>query len=55
VVDIRTLAQDDLSEREVKIGLKQLAAEDLLDWQGEEVVRFTHAQKKRLARFYVEE
>lgn len=55
VVDIRTLAQDDLSEREVKMGLKQLAAEDLLHWQGEEVVRLTSAQKKRLARFYVEE
>jgi DNA-directed RNA polymerase specialized sigma24 family protein len=55
VVDIRTLAQDDLSEHQVKMGLRQLADEDLLHWQGEEVIRLTSAQKKRLARFYVEE
>jgi len=55
VVDLHTLTQNDLSEREVKTGLKQLAAEDLLDWHGEEVVRLTDAQKKRLERFYMDE
>jgi len=55
VVDLHTLTQDDLSEREVKTGLKQLAAEDLLDWHDEEVVRLTAAQKKRLERFYMDE
>ena len=55
VVDLHTLTQNDLSEREVKTGLKQLAAEDLLDWHGEEVVRLTAAQKKRLERFYMDE
>ena len=55
VVDLHTLTQDDLSEREVKTGLKQLAAEDLLDWHGEEVVRLTAAQKKHLERFYTNE
>ena len=55
VVDLHLLTQDDLSEREVKTGLKQLATEDLLDWHGEEVVRLTAAQKKRLERFYMDE
>jgi hypothetical protein len=51
-VDIETLAQDDLSEREVRTGLNELVAEGLLDWSGENVVRFTAPQKKRLDRFY---
>ena len=55
VVHLHTLTQDDLSEREVKTGLKQLAAEDLLDWHGEDVVCLTAAQKKRLERFYMDE
>ncbi len=52
VVDIQTLTRKDLSEREVQIGLKQLVTEGLLDWHGEQVVRLTGAQKKRLARYY---
>ena len=52
LVDIQTLARDDLSEGEVQMGLKQLATEGLLDWHGERVIRLTSAQKKRLARFY---
>lgn len=55
VVELQTLVQTGLSEREVKAGLKQLAAEDLLDWHGEEVVRLTAAQKKHLERFYTNE
>ena len=52
VVDIQTLTRNDLSEREVQIGLKQLVTEGLLDWHGEQVVRLTSARKKRLARYY---
>jgi hypothetical protein len=51
-VDVQTLTQDDLSERQVQTGLKQLVAEGLLDWSGESVVHFTAAQKKHLERFY---
>src|SRR5881392_3716023 len=32
LVDIQTLAQDDLSEDDVRLGLNKLAAEGLLDW-----------------------
>jgi DNA-directed RNA polymerase specialized sigma24 family protein len=52
VVNIQTLTRNDLSEREVPIGLKQLVTEGLLDWHGEQVVRLTSARKKRLARYY---
>ena len=51
-VPISTLAQDDLSEDDVRMGLKQLVAEGLLNWQGEQIVRCSPAQEKRLARFY---
>lgn len=51
-VAISTLAQDDLSEDDVRMGLKQLVAEGLLSWNGEQMVRFSPAQEKRLARFY---
>lgn len=54
LIHLKTLAQDDLSEREVQTGLKHLAAEGLLDWQGEGVVCITSTQRKRLARFYEE-
>lgn len=53
-VDIKTLAQHDLSEEEVRTGLKHLVTKGLLDWQGEEVVRCSSAQRKHLARFYEE-
>lgn len=55
VVDMKTLMQDNLSAQEVKIGLQQLVAEGLLDWHGEDVIRLTTAQKKRLTHFYKEE
>lgn len=54
-VDIQTLAQDDLTESDVKTGLYGLVAESLLTWSGEQNVRFTSAQMKHLTRFYREE
>lgn len=54
-VDIRALAQDDLSEDDVRIGLNELVAEGLLSWSGEEIVRLTPAQMKRLSRYYAEQ
>jgi hypothetical protein len=54
-VDIQTLAQDDLSLESVRTGLNGLVHEGLLDWNGEDVVRFKADQKKRLERFYREE
>lgn len=53
-VDIKTLAQDDLTEREVQQGLRHLVRVGLLDWHGEETVRFSSVQHKHLARFYEE-
>jgi hypothetical protein len=53
-VAIQTLAQDDLSKQEVQTGLKHLVSEGLLDWHGEETVRFSSVQHKHLARFYEE-
>jgi hypothetical protein len=55
IVDIQTLAQNDLSEGDVRSGLNELVAEGLLDWQGEETVRLTATQRRRLSRFYREE
>ncbi|MBV9228492.1 MAG: hypothetical protein JOZ18_04195 [Chloroflexi bacterium] len=54
-VDIQTLAQDDLSEADVRIGLNELVADGLLSWHGEDVVHLTAAQMRRLSRFYKEE
>jgi DNA-directed RNA polymerase specialized sigma24 family protein len=54
-VDIKTLATDNLSEWEVQKGLKHLVRVGLLEWQGEEIVRFSSVQLKHLARFYDEE
>ena len=54
-VTISTLAQDDLAEDEVRMGLKQLVSEGLLHWHGEQIVRCSAAQEKRLARYYEEE
>ncbi|HEV2580690.1 MAG TPA: hypothetical protein VGT44_07530 [Ktedonobacteraceae bacterium] len=53
-VELKTLEQDDLSEREVRMGLRHLVTEGLLDWHGEESVRCSIDQRKRLARFYEE-
>jgi hypothetical protein len=57
IVDIQTLAQDDLSESDVQIGLNQLVAEGILDQKniGVDAIRMTSTQMKRLARFYKEE
>ena len=44
--------QSDLSTQEVREGLRQLVAEGLLEWNGEQTVHFTSAQAKRLGRFY---
>ncbi|GAC1304679.1 MAG: hypothetical protein NVSMB27_43710 [Ktedonobacteraceae bacterium] len=52
LVDIQTLAQDDLSEDDVRIGLKELEAEGLLDVRDNDVVHFTSDQLKHLLRFY---
>ncbi len=54
-VDIKTLATDNLSEWEVQKGLKHLVRAGLLEWHGEEIVRFSSVQLKHLARFYNEE
>lgn len=51
-IALQYLAQDDLSEADVRTALQELVAEGLLDWQGEEVVRLSTAQAKRLTRFY---
>jgi DNA-directed RNA polymerase specialized sigma24 family protein len=53
-VATQTLAQDDLSKQEVQTGLKHLVSEGLLDWHGEETVRFSSVQHKHLARVYEE-
>lgn len=53
-VDIQTLARDELSEQEVLTGLKHLVSQGLLEWHGEEIVRFSSAQQKHLARFFEE-
>ncbi|MFL5628438.1 MAG: RNA polymerase sigma factor [Ktedonobacteraceae bacterium] len=55
VVELQTLAQDDLSESDVRTGLNELVTEGLLDWDGDAVVHITSAQMKRLARFYKDE
>jgi len=55
LVDIQTLAQEYLSEGDVRIGLNKLADEGLLDWHSDPVVHITSAQMKRLSRFYREE
>ena len=57
LVDIQTLAQDDLSEDDVRLGLNKLVDEGLLEWREDEdtVIRITSAQMKQLSRFYREE
>ncbi len=55
IVEIQTLAQNDLTEDAVKEGLHALVAEHLLNWQGEPSVRFTSVQMKHLTRYYRDE
>ena len=54
-VDVLTLAQQDISEQNVRLSLKQLVEEKVLNWQGEDVVHLTTAQMKQVTRFYKEE
>lgn len=51
-VTLQTLAQPDLAFEDVRRALRQLVAEELLDWQGEETVLLSKEQMKRLTRFY---
>jgi len=53
-VGIKILVDEHISEEEVLKGLNHLARVGLLDWHGEEIVRFTSVQRKHLARFYEE-
>jgi hypothetical protein len=53
-VGIKTLVDERISEEEVLKGLNHLARVGLLDWHGEEIVRFSSVQLKHLARFYEE-
>jgi hypothetical protein len=55
VIDVQTLAQEDLTESDVREGLNHLVAEGLLDWHDETDVRITSTQMKQLTRFYREE
>jgi hypothetical protein len=55
VVPLQALAQDDLSDSDVRAGLNELVREGLLHWQDNEVVHISSAQMKRLLRFYREE
>jgi DNA-directed RNA polymerase specialized sigma24 family protein len=50
-----TQGKQDLSDQEVKRALGYLVSRGLLNWQGEEIVRFSFAQAKRLARYYEKE
>ena len=54
-VDIKTLATNNLTEWEVQKGLKHLVRVGLLEWHGEEIVRFSSFQLKHFARFYEED
>ncbi|HZS77509.1 MAG TPA: hypothetical protein VFA41_12925 [Ktedonobacteraceae bacterium] len=54
IIEIQVLARNNLSEKEVRMGLKHLDTEGLLSWHGEDTVRLSPAQRKRLARYYEE-
>lgn len=54
-VAVHALAGDDLSMDDVRAGLRDLAGEGLIDWQGSDDVYLTGAQMKRLSRFYKED
>jgi hypothetical protein len=47
--------KQDMSEQEVRHALGDLASRGLLDWQGEDIVYFTPAQAKLIARYYENE
>src|SRR5439155_26958637 len=54
-VTLQTLQQSDISEKDVRVGLQQLMAEDLLIWHDEDSVHLTAAELKRLTRYYKDE
>ncbi len=54
-VEMQALVQADLSEDDVRTGLKTLVLEGLLDWNGEAVIHCTAAQVKHLSRYYRDE
>ena len=54
-VNIQALTQEDLSENDMREGLKALASEGLLNWSGEDDIRVTADQVKRLTRYYKDE
>lgn len=54
-VEMQALIQADLSEDDVRTGLKTLVLEGLLDWNGEAVIHCTAAQVKQLSRYYQDE
>ena len=51
-VHVQTLIETDLSESDVRTGLRALSAEGLLNWDGEDTILLTPEQVKRLARYY---
>ena len=51
-VHIQTLVGIDLSESDIRMGLQALTTEGLLNWNGEDELRLTLDQAKRLARYY---
>ena len=51
-VQIQTLVGTELSESDVRMGLQALTTEGLLNWSGEDDIRLTLDQMKRLARYY---
>jgi hypothetical protein len=51
-VQIQTLVGADLSESDIHMGLQALTTEGLLNWDGEDDLRLTLDQAKRLARYY---
>ena len=53
-IGIMTLVDERISEEVVLKGLNHLTRVGLLDWHGEEIVRFSSVQLKYLARFYEE-
>lgn len=52
IVQIQTLVGIDLSESDVRTGLQALTTEGLLHWKGEDELRLTIEQAKRLKRYY---
>ncbi len=55
LVDVQTLAQNDLSVTDVRRGLRELVNQGMLEWHDAENVCLSAVQMKRLSRFYKEE